>query len=145
MSGAGLLACGIVVAWAAALTLSDVRVRRLPNGLTLTGAVVILTGAAVAGRGTPALIGGLALGGLYLAVHLADPSGLGAGDVKLALGLGALTGAFGIAVWTLAALAAPMLTAMMGVIAVVRRRRIVLPHGPSMCVASLASAALAVF
>ena len=145
MSGAGLLACGIVVAWAAALTLSDVRVRRLPNGLTLTGAVVILTGAAVAGRGTPALIGGLALGGLYLVVHLADPSGLGAGDVKLALGLGALTGAFGIAVWTLAALAAPMLTAMMGVIAVVRRRRIVLPHGPSMCVASLASAALAVF
>ena len=128
MSGAGLLACGIVVAWAAALTLSDVRVRRLPNGLTLTGAVVILTGAAVAGRGTPALIGGLALGGLYLVVHLADPSGLGAGDVKLALGLGALTGAFGIAVWTLAALAAPMLTAMMGVI-----------------VASLASAALAVF
>jgi leader peptidase (prepilin peptidase)/N-methyltransferase len=78
-------------------------------------------------------------------VHLADPSGLGAGDVKLALALGALTGAFGIAVWTLAALAAPMLTAMMGVIAVVRRRRIVLPHGPSMCVASLASAALAVF
>ena len=145
MSGAGLLACGIVVAWAAALTLSDVRVRRLPNGLTLTGAVVILTGAAVAGRGTPALIGGLALGGLYLVVHLADPSGLGAGDVKLALGLGALTGAFGIAVWTLAALAAPMLTAMMGVIAVVRRRRIVLPHGPSMCVASLASAALAGF
>ena len=145
MSGAGLLACGIVVAWAAALTLSDVRVRRLPNGLTLTGAVVILTGAAVAGRGAPALIGGLALGGLYLAVHLADPSGLGAGDVKLALALGALTGAFGIAVWTLAALAAPMLTAMMGVIAVVRRRRIVLPHGPSMCVASLASAALAVF
>ena len=145
MSGAGLLACGIVVAWAAALTLSDVWVRRLPNGLTLTGAAVILTGAAVAGRGTPALIGGLALGGLYLVVHLADPSGLGAGDVKLALGLGALTGAFGIAVWTLAALAAPMLTAMMGVIAVVRRRRIVLPHGPSMCVASLASAALAVF
>lgn len=145
MSGAGLLACGIVVAWAAALTLSDVRVRRLPNGLTLTGAVVILTGAAVAGRGAPALIGGLALGGLYLVVHLADPSGLGAGDVKLALALGALTGAFGIAVWTLAALAAPMLTAMMGVIAVVRRRRIVLPHGPSMCVASLASAALAVF
>jgi leader peptidase (prepilin peptidase)/N-methyltransferase len=145
MSGAGLLACGIVVAWAAALTLSDVRVRRLPNGLTLTGAVVILTGAALAGRGAPALIGGLALGGLYLVVHLADPSGLGAGDVKLALALGALTGAFGIAVWTLAALAAPMLTAMMGVIAVVRRRRIVLPHGPSMCVASLASAALAVF
>jgi hypothetical protein len=43
------------------------------------------------------------------------------------------------------ALAAPMLTAILGVIAVMRRRRILLPHGPSMCVASLASAALAVF
>jgi len=148
MGAAGVLGCAIVVAWAAALSLVDVRVRRLPNALTLTGAVVILTGAAATGRGTPALMGGLALGGLYLVVHLADPSGMGAGDVKLALALGALTGAFGPEVWTLAALAAPMLTATLGVIAVVRRRRTLLPllpHGPSMCVASLASAALAVF
>jgi len=145
MGTAGVLGCGIVVAWAAALTLVDVRARRLPNVLTLTGALVILAGAAAAGRGTPALVGGLALGGLYLVVHLAYPSGMGAGDVKLALALGALTGAFGLAVWTLAALAAPMLTAILGVIAVVRRRRTPLPHGPSMCVASLASAALAVF
>ena len=145
MGTAGVLGCGIVVAWAAALTLVDVRARRLPNVLTLTGALVILAGAAAAGRGTPALVGGLALGGLYLVVHLAYPSGMGAGDVKLALALGALTGAFGLAVWTLAALAAPMLTGILGVIAVVRRRRTLLPHGPSMCVASLVSAALAVF
>jgi leader peptidase (prepilin peptidase)/N-methyltransferase len=145
MGAAGVVGCGTLVAWAAALTLVDVRHRRLPNVLTLTGAVVILAGAAATGRGTPALVGGLALGGLYLMVHLADPSGMGAGDVKLALALGALTGAFGIAVWTLAALAAPMLTAILGVAAVVRRQRILLPHGPSMCAASLASAALAVF
>lgn len=145
MGGAGVLGCGIVVAWAAALTLVDIRVRRLPNALTLTGALVILVGAAAAGRGTLALVGGLALSGLYLVVHLAYPSGMGAGDVKLALALGALTGAFGLAVWTLAALAAPMLTAILGVIAVMCRRRILLAHGPSMCVASLASAALAVF
>ena len=145
MSAVGVLGCGSVIAWAAALTLVDLRVRRLPNALTLTGAVVILAGAAATGRGTPALMGGLALGGLYLVVHLADPSSMGAGDVKLALALGALTGAFGLAVWTLAALAAPMLTAILGVIALVRRHRIPLPHGPSMCVASLVSAALAVF
>ena len=145
MSAVGVLGCGSVIAWAAALTLVDVRVRRLPNALTLTGAVVILAGAAATGRGTPALMGGLALAGLYLVVHLADPSSMGAGDVKLALALGALTGAFGLAVWTLAALAAPMLTAILGVIALVRRRRMPLPHGPSMCVASLVSAALAVF
>ena len=145
MGGAGVLGCGIVVAWAAALTFVDIRLRRLPNALTLTGAVAILAGAAAAGRGMPALVGGLALGGLYLVVYLADPSGMGAGDVKLALALGALTGAFGLAVWTLAALAAPLLTAILGVIAVVRRSGATLPHGPSMCVASLASVALAVF
>jgi leader peptidase (prepilin peptidase)/N-methyltransferase len=144
MSIAGVLGCGTVIVWAATLTLVDVRRRRLPNALTLTGAAVILGGATITGRGTPALVGGLALSGLYLVVHLADPSGMGAGDVKLALALGALTGAFGIAVWALAALAAPMLTAILGVIAVVRRRRSPLPHGPSMCVASLVSAALAV-
>lgn len=145
MGAVGFLGCGSVIVWAVALTLVDVRLRRLPNALTLTGAVVILAGAAATGRGTPALMGGLALAGLYLVVHLADPSSMGAGDVKLALALGALTGAFGLAVWTLAALAAPMLTAILGVTAVVRRRRILLPHGPSMCVASLVSAALAVF
>jgi len=145
MGGAGLLGCGTLVAWASALTLVDVRVRRLPNALTLTGAVVILAVAAATGRGMPALTGGLALAGLYLVVHLADPSSMGAGDVKLALALGELTGAFGLAVWTLAALAAPILTAILGVIALVRRHRIPLPHGPSMCVASLVSAALAVF
>ncbi len=36
---------------------------------------------------------------------------MGAGDVKLAIGIGALTGAFGVDVWALAALGAPLLTA----------------------------------
>ena len=66
---------------------------------------------------------------------------MGAGDVKLALGLGALTGAFGADVWLLGAVGAPALTALFGLLARVRT----LPHGPSMCVASLAAAALAVF
>ena len=82
----------------------------MPNVLTLSGAVVILIGAAVTGRGLPAVLGGLGLAGLYLAVHLAAPAAMGAGDVKLALGLGALTGAFGVGVWTLAALGAQVIT-----------------------------------
>ncbi|MCE9515077.1 MAG: A24 family peptidase, partial [Mycobacterium sp.] len=79
-----------VLGWAVALSVVDLRERRLPNVLTLSGAAVITAGAAVAGRGTAALLGGLALSALYLVVHLAAPSGLGAGDVKLALALGAL-------------------------------------------------------
>jgi leader peptidase (prepilin peptidase)/N-methyltransferase len=79
---------------------------------------------------------------VYLAVHLVDPAGLGAGDVKLAVALGALTGTFGFAVWLIGA---PLLTAVAGAIAVLRGRGTLVPHGPSMCVASLAAVGLAVF
>ncbi len=135
------LASAAVLVWAAALTVHDVRRRRLPNALTLPGAVVILAIAAVQGRGQAALCGALGLATLYLAVHLIAPRAMGAGDVKLAVGLGALTGAFGADVWLLGALGAPLFTAVFGVLARVRT----LPHGPSMCAASLAATALAVF
>ena len=150
MGVVGIAAGAAVLAWTVALSVIDLRQRRLPNVLTLSGAAVITIGAAVAGRGAPALLGGLALGGLYLIVHLVAPSGMGAGDVKLALGVGALTGALGVGAWTLAALGAPLLTALAGVAAVLRGRGAALshcrgaavPHGPAMCVASLAAAAL---
>ena len=142
MGVVGIAAGAAVLAWTVALSVIDLRQRRLPNVLTLSGAAVITAGAAVAGRGAPALLGGLALGGLYLIVHLLAPSGMGAGDVKLALGVGALTGALGVGAWTLAALGAPLLTALAGVAAVLRGRGAALPHGPAMCVASLAAAAL---
>jgi len=38
-----------------------------------------------------------------------------------------------------------LLTAIVGMVAALRRRRTTVPHGPSMCIASLAAAALAVF
>lgn len=131
-----------VGAWLLALSIYDLRERRLPNLLTLPGAVVILAAAVLAGRGTPAVLGTTALGALYLVVHLIDASALGAGDVKLAIGLGALTGAFGVDVWLLAALGAPLCTAVLALVATLRGARTV-PHGPSMCVASAASVALA--
>ena len=138
------LAVVAVVVWAVALSAIDLRERRLPNPLTLSGTVLILLGAALCGRGLPAILGAAALGGLYLAVHLADPAALGGGDVKLALALGALTGALGTPVWVLAALGAPVLTAAAGTVALVLRRGRAVPHGPSMCAASLVAAALAV-
>jgi leader peptidase (prepilin peptidase) / N-methyltransferase len=136
---------GVLLAWLVVLSCYDVRQRRLPNVLTLPGAAVILLGAAVAGRGLPALAGGAALAGVYLLVHLAAPTAMGAGDVKLAIGLGALTGCFGVEVWFLAALAAPLLTATIGVVAVLRRSATAVPHGPSMCLATAGAAALALF
>lgn len=130
---------GLITAWLIVLSCYDIRQRRLPNRLTLPGAAAILTGAAEAGRGVPALTGALALAAVYLAVHLTAPTAMGAGDVKLALALGGLSGCFGVGAWFLAALGAPLLTAVVGL---VWRLRAV-PHGPSMCLATAAAAALA--
>ncbi|MCV7193592.1 prepilin peptidase [Mycolicibacterium brumae] len=121
--------------WLAALTVCDLRSQRLPNALTLPGAAIILAVATWAGVGQQAMAGALALAGPYLLLHLRDPRGLGAGDVKLAIGVGGLTGAFGAAVWLAAALSAPLLTAGW---ALTRPGRLA-PHGPAMCLASAAA------
>jgi leader peptidase (prepilin peptidase)/N-methyltransferase len=132
------MGAGLAMLWMAALAGYDIRQRRLPNWLTLPGAAAVVVSACLAGRGVPALAGAMALGGVYLAVHLVSPAGMGAGDVKLALGLGALTGCFGVGVWFLAAFGAPLLTAVIGGL---RGGRSV-PHGPSMCLASAMAVAL---
>jgi leader peptidase (prepilin peptidase)/N-methyltransferase len=133
-----------VLAWLAALSVYDITQRRLPNTLTVPGAVVIVAGAVAAGRGPVALAGAAALTAVYLLVHLTAPTAMGAGDVKLALGLGALTGSFGADVWFLAALGAPLLTAAAARVAVLRRTGPAVPHGPSMCLASVVAMSLAV-
>ena len=132
----------LVLAWWTALSCYDVRRRRLPNALTLPGAAAILAGAGWAGRGWPALAGALALAGVYLLVHLVAPAAMGAGDVKLAIGCGALAGGFGVGVWFLAAVGAPLATGLCGVAGWTRGVRTV-PHGPSMCLATAAAAGLA--
>ncbi|MGO9156208.1 prepilin peptidase [Mycobacterium sp.] len=132
----------LVLTWLAVLSCYDIRQRRLPNALTLPGAAVILLAGAMVGRGVPALAGAAALAGVYLLVHLVAPAALGAGDVKLAIGLGGLAGCFGVEVWFLAGLAAPLLTALCGVVGMLCGVRTV-PHGPSMCLATAAAAGLA--
>lgn len=141
--GAG--AAGVcVLTWLAALSVYDIRDRRLPNWLTLPGAVVIVAMAAAHGRGSAAVVGAVALFAVYLVVHLVAPTAMGAGDVKLAMGTGALTGAFGSDVWVLAALCAPLLTAGVAIVLLVRRSEQAVPHGPSMCLAAVIATALAV-
>src|SRR5699024_10299698 len=136
---------GLVLLWLTALSGYDIRQRRLPNWLTLPGAAAVLVFAAAAGRGMPAVAGATSLTAMYLLVHLAAPTAVGAGGVKLALALGALTGFFGVEVWLLSALAAPLLTALWAMVAMVLRGVRTVPHGPSMCLASVAAAALATF
>lgn len=138
--GAGL----IVGAWMVALCVYDLRERRLPNWLTLPGAAAILLAAVALHRGAAALTGAVALFGLYLLIHLLSPRAMGGGDVKLALGLGALTGMFGADVWVLAAIGAPLLTAGYAAVALMRRAGRTVPHGPSMCLASATAVVLAI-
>ncbi len=129
--------------WMAVLTGYDIRQRRLPNWLTLPGFAVIMLVAAGYGRGPAAALGAGLLATVYLLVHEVAPAAMGAGDVKLALGLGALTGCFGGNAWLLAAIGAPLLTAVIGGVARLGWSAKTLPHGPSMCAASAAALGLA--
>jgi len=134
--------CALV--WLAVLSVYDIRQRRLPNWLTMPGAAVIIGAATVHGRAVPAMLGAVALFAVYAVVHLVSPAAMGAGDVKLAIGIGALTGTFGSGVWILATLGAPLLTAGWAVVAVLHRSGRTVPHGPSMCLAAATATALVV-
>ncbi|MEU7040192.1 A24 family peptidase [Streptomyces varsoviensis] len=87
---------------AVALAEVDRAVRRLPDVLTLPlaagvaallGLAALLPGAA--GSWTGALLGGAALAGGYFLLFLINPSGMGFGDVKLAVALGCALGWYG--------------------------------------------------
>ncbi|MGB3353556.1 MAG: A24 family peptidase [Mycobacterium sp.] len=132
------------VCWLIVLSVFDIRQRRLPNVLTLPGAAVVLGGAALAGHGGTAAMGAAAMCAAYALVHVVAPQAMGAGDVKLSIGLGALTGAFGPEVWLSAAVGASALTGLLGLIQLFRGDRSPLPHGPSMCLATAASVATVV-
>lgn len=134
------MAAVCVLAWMVVLSVYDIRERRLPNWLTMPGAAAVLAVAAAHGRGASAALGAVALFTVYVSVHLLAPRAMGAGDVKLALGVGALTGSFGMDVWVLAAVGAQVLT---GVVALALRTESTVPHGPSMCLAAAGAVALA--
>ncbi|WP_084530635.1 prepilin peptidase [Nocardia miyunensis] len=136
--------------WCVLLSVIDLRERRLPDALTGPGAATVLGVAAATGRGTAAALGALLLAAPYLVIHLVFPAAFGAGDVKLALGLGAAAACGGAQVWVWAALTAPVLTALAGVVVRVRGHPAraapadrSIPHGPAMCLSTLAALVLA--
>jgi leader peptidase (prepilin peptidase)/N-methyltransferase len=141
------LAGGVLTVWCAALTVFDLRERRLPNGLTGSGMVALLGYAQITGQFAAALLGALLLSAPYLLVHLAAPAALGAGDVKLAVTLGGAAALGGAQTWVWAAIGAPALTAC-GAVGVLTCRMlfiraepgnhaVTVPHGPAMCLATL--------
>lgn len=130
-SSAVQLVSGLVfVWWCVAVSIVDVAVRRLPNRFTAAGYAVVLGVSVWSGALWTAVTGSVLLAGIHLVLHLISPGTLGAGDVKLALPLGAITGLGGAQVWLLSAFLAPVITV---VVAVLLARRSQIPHGPSMC------------
>ena len=84
------------------LAVIDLRVRRLPDPLTLPLAAAVLALLSLvslvpehAGSWTHALLGALVLGAGYWVLWRINPGGMGFGDVKLALGAGAVLGWYG--------------------------------------------------
>ncbi|MFF7900298.1 prepilin peptidase [Streptomyces sp. NPDC088817] len=122
------------------LAVVDFRVRRLPDVLTLplAGAALVLLGPAAllpghAGHWPTALYGALALGGCYFVLFLVNPAGMGFGDVKLALGAGAVLGWYGWPTVMLGTFAGFLFGALYGgALVVVRRagRKTAIPFGP---------------
>lgn len=132
----------LLVPFLLVLALVDRAVHRLPDVLTLTlpaaaaallGAVALLPGHT--GSWPRALLGGLALGGVYLVLFLIHPSGMGFGDVKLALTLGIVLGWYGWPVLAAGAFAGLLFGACYGAGLLLTRRagrRTALPFGPFM-------------
>ncbi|MFD3947104.1 prepilin peptidase [Streptomyces sp. NPDC058579] len=120
----------------------DVRVHRLPDLLTFPlAAVAPLLLLAVellpydAGSWFHALLGGLALGGGYFLLHLIRPGGMGFGDVKLALSVGAVLGWYGWGVLFAGTFAGFLFGSLYGFgLVLVRRgsRKSAIPFGPFM-------------
>ncbi|WP_433024844.1 prepilin peptidase [Actinomycetospora sp. CA-053990] len=113
---------------------TDLVARRLPDAVTVPGAVLGLAALVPLGTGhlVSGLLGAAVLGGAFAAVHLAAPGALGAGDVKLAPALGAPLAA---ASWG-GLVAAPVLAAV-GVLVLVLAggaRRV--PYGPPLLAAT---------
>ncbi|MFJ9565591.1 prepilin peptidase [Streptomyces fuscichromogenes] len=111
------------------LAVVDFRVQRLPDPLTLPFAPVALALLGVAallpehaGDWLTSLYAALALGAAYFVLFLVNPGGMGFGDVKLALGVGAALGWYGWPTVLLGTFAGFLLGALYGGALVALRR-----------------------
>ncbi|MFF9521240.1 prepilin peptidase [Streptomyces achromogenes] len=126
----------------------DLRVRRLPDALTLplAAAALALLGVTAllpehTGHWPTALCAALALAAGHFTLHLVNPDGMGFGDVKLAAGTGAVLGWYGWPTVLLGTFAAYLLGALYGGALVLARRagrKTGVPFGPFLLAGTLA-------
>lgn len=140
------LACALAV-------VVDLAEHRLPDAFVLPAYPAVLTGLAVAAMTTGewprfarAVLAMAAVGGAFLAMAWATPTGLGLGDVKLAGLLGALLGWFGwvhVLAGTMAAFVFGGIAALALVLARRADRRTALPFGPWLVAGAVVGVAFA--
>ncbi len=143
----------LAVPAAVLLAAVDFAVQRLPDVLTLPLAAVLAAGLGVAallpgagGSWPRALLGGAALGGVYFVLFLVNPRGMGLGDVKLAVPIGAALAWYGWDAVLLGTFMGFLLAAGYGLILTVRGRagrRTAIPFGPFMVLGAFAALTLA--
>jgi len=139
-TAAELVAFLYLAAISIALTLIDVDVRRLPNGIVLPAYIVLLALFALACLlGAPwalllrAAIGGAALFAFYSLLRAVRRGGMGGGDVKLAGVVGLALGWVGWGALLVGAFAAFVLGGIFGLVLMVTRRagrKTAIPFGP---------------
>ena len=130
------------------LAFVDVAVQRLPTVVVLPAlgaavaafALITVSGGGTAGQLGRALLGGLALGAVFLALHLLPGGKLGFGDVQLAVLLGVLLGWLGWSQVLWGALFpwlvnAPVVLVLLALGRVHQRSRV--PFGPSLFAGAL--------
>jgi len=131
---------GVVAVICVALTVIDLRHRRLPNILTYPSYVIVAAGLTVhaaitsdwwlLGRGA---VGMLALGGFYQVMRFASRGGMGRGDVVTAGFLGLLLGGVGWEALAVGSIGGPLIGGVAGIVAMIAARRargVRIPYGP---------------
>jgi len=122
----------VFVTMLAAITLTDLEHRIIPNKILIVGAVLCVAIAAPTDPGGLAerAIAALAAGGVFFLVALAYPRGMGLGDVKLAATMGLFLGR-AVAPAILAAL---LIGSLVGIALIARHgsgaRKMAIPFGP---------------
>lgn len=132
----------LLTLFAVPLAAVDLKHRRLPDALTLSAAATLGLAVAVIGMTTRNLwlvgsagLGAIAFFSCHWCVHRVRPGSLGAGDVKLAVGLGGVLGSVGWPAVIVGSVLAGVTTAalaMLGRIAGIRAWRAGVPHGPGL-------------
>jgi len=136
------LALALLAVVAVPVTITDVRCRRIPDAIVLPAVVAALVLRAVWGGSTWAmlLLWAMVAGAMLLGPAVIRPDGMGLGDVKLAVLLGACLGALACAAVLLALVAGALGGGVWAVLHGTPLRDATIPFGPFLVAAALALA-----